>query len=647
MNYPQLALSGVGLGGAYALLSSGVVTIYRGTGVPNFAHGAMAMFSAFLFFELRDEHGWSAVAAMPLTVLIGGATGVLFHFLVMRRLKDSPLLAKILATLALLTLLQGLALLWFDVVSRTPRAVLPQRLVSIGSYNAVSDRLWLAVVAVAIALVLSAVSHRTRLGLAVRAISESEKGAVLLGYSPNLLSVITWGTGAALAAVAGILVSPIAGLDAHALSLLIVPVFSAALIARFSSYVVAMLASLAIGAAQSILQAYTAPGEWWQWFVRGTGRAEAFPAFVTIVAMIASGKVIPSRGAISHGRLPLSPRPQRLVWFTLAGTGAASLLLGVLSRSWVSALTTTLIAATIALSLVVLTGFAGQISLGQMAFAGVAGLVTARVADGWGVPFPLPILISALVAAVLGVLIGLPALRVRGPSLAIVTLSAAWVCQRMLFQDAQVVGSDFPRVPAPALFGATLGPRAFGYFCLGVLTLMALVVSNLRRSRTGRRFLTVRENERAAAAAGVNVKQIKIQAFVISAFIAGLGGSLLAYQSRVFAYERFTVFESLFYFVNAYIGGIAMVAGAIAAGIGVSGGLFAKLLSSWGAAEYHRVIAGLGLLIAIQVHPDGLASTAAVVRKHRHHRRKALETKDIVAVVPASVQLEAADRGSP
>lgn len=646
MNYPQLALSGIGLGGAYALLSSGVVTIYRGTGVPNFAHGAVAMFCSFLFFNMRDERGWSSIVAMPVAIVAGGLIGVLFHFLVMRRLKASPLLAKILATLALLTLLQGLALLWFDVVSRTPPAVLPQRLVKIGSYNLVSDRLWLAVIAVAIALALAAVSYGTRLGLAVRAISESEKGALLLGYSPSALSVVTWGTGSALAAVAGILVSPIAGLDANALSLLIVPVFGAALIARFSSYVVAIAASLAIGAAQSVLQAYSAPGEWWQWFVRGTGRAEAFPAFVIIVAMIASGKVIPSRGAISHGRLPLSPRPQHLARFTIAGVAIASLMLAVLSRSWVSALTATLIAATIALSLVVVTGFAGQISLGQMAFAGIAGLVTARLTEDWGVPFPLPILMSALGAAALGVLVGLPSLRVRGPSLAIVTLSAAWVCQRMVFQDSQIVGSEFPRVPAPSLFGTALGPRAFGFFCLGVLTVTALLVSNLRRSRTGRRFLTVRENERAAAAAGVNVSQVKIQAFVISAFISGLGGSLLAYQSRVFAYERFTVFESLFYFVNAYIGGIGMVAGAIAAGIGVNGGFFAKLLNSWGAEEYHRIIAGLGLLIAIQLHPDGLASTAAVIRQHRHHRRKAIETKDVVEDLPDVVEPEGAHHGA-
>jgi branched-chain amino acid transport system permease protein len=130
----------------------------------------------------------------------------------------------------------------------------------------------------------------------------------------------------------------------------------------------------------------------------------------------------------------------------------------------------------------------------------------------------------------------------------------------------------------------------------------------------------VRENERAAAAAGVSVPHVKLQAFAISAFIAGVGGSLLAYQARVFSFERYTVFESLFVIVSAYIGGIGMVVGAVVAGTPVAGGILAKLLSEWGIGEEHRVIAGVGLLIAIQLHPDGLASTPALFRLHRRHK---------------------------
>ena len=551
-NLIQFALLGLGLGGAYALLAIGVVTIYRGTGVPNFAQGAVAMFSAFMFFTFRDDREWSTWPALVAAVLFGAALGVGFHFLVMRRLRTSPILARIVATLALLTLLQGLALLWFDIRTATPATVLPQKLVNIGSYAVVSDRLWLAAIAIVIGVALTLLSRYTKFGLAVQAIAENEKGAQLQGYSPNLLGAITWGLGCALAAVAGVLVSPISGLDANALTLLVVPVFGAALIARFSSYLLAIVAAFGIGAVQSIMQGYAQAGEWWEFVWKGPGRAEAFPALVIIVAMMLSGRLIPSRGAVSLGRMPLSPYPRHLTRLTVIAGGATLALLLLLSRSWVTSLTTTLISAIIALSLVVVTGFAGQISLGQMAFAGLAGLLTSRLATDLGLPFPLPVLVSGIVAALLGVLIGLPSLRIRGPSLAIVTLSAAWVMQRVIFQDTDLVGDGgFARVPQPSLFGWDLDFRAFGVFTLVVFIVLALMVSNLRRSRTGRRFLTVRENERAAGAAGVAVAKVKLQAFAISAFIAGVGGSLIAYQSRVFAFERFTVFESLFLIVSA------------------------------------------------------------------------------------------------
>lgn len=503
----QFAILGLGLGGAYALLAIGVVTIYRGTGVPNLAQGAVAMFCAFMFFNLRDDRAWSTTSAMVATIAIG----VGFHFLVMRRLRMSPMLARVVATLALLTLLQGLALLWFDVATTTPPTVLPRSLVELGPFTIVSDRLWLATIAVAIGAALALLSYTTKLGLAVRAIAENEKGAQLQGYSPNQLSALTWGLGCALAAVAGVLVSPSAGLDANALPLLIVPVFGAALIARFSSYGLAIVAAFGIGAVQSMLRGYAQPGEGWEFLWKGPGPAEAFPAVVIIVAMMLSGKLIPSRGALSLGRMPLSPYPRHLIRFTAIGGALVLVLLLTLSRSWVTSLTSTIIASVIALSLVVVTGFVGQVSLGQMAFAGFAGLLTSRLATNIGVPFPITIVLSGVIAALLGVLIGLPSLRVRGPSLAIVTLSAAWVLQRVVFQDSDLVGDGgYARVPTPSLAGSDLEYRAFGVFALGTLILLSLMVSNLRRTRTGRRFLTVRENERAAAAAGVSVGGVKL-----------------------------------------------------------------------------------------------------------------------------------------
>ena len=621
MNLLQFSILGLGLGGAYALLAIGVVTVYRGTGVPNFAQGAMAMISAFVFFKLRDDSGMSTALALPLTILFGVLIGVAFHLLVMRQLRSSPVLAKIVATLALLTLLQGLALLLFEVQSSTPSAVLPAKVVRFLDFNVVTDRLYLAAVAVVLAAMLALVSHSSKTGLAVRAIAENEKGTTLLGYSPDFLGALTWGLGGGLAALAGVLLSPIAGLDANALTLLIVPVFGAALIGKFSSYTWTTIGALVLGMGQSILQQYTQPGRWYAFLWSGSGRVDAFPALIIIVTMVIAGRLLPSRATPRLARMPFSPRPRHLVSASVVGLAIGVPFVLLASRSWVTALTSSLIAAIVALSLVLVTGYVGQISLGQLAFAGVGGVTVAKLTGALDMPFPFPVLIGALVAAAAGAIIGLPSLRVRGPSLAIVTLSAALILQKMVFQDIHFFGGDsYARVPAPALFGMRLDAQRFALFVMGSYIVLTLGVANLRRSMTGHRFLSVRENERAAAAAGISVARTKLLAFSLSAGIAGYAGGLLVYQVRVFAPERFTIIESMFVIVTVYIGGIGMVAGALLAGLAVSGGLFSKVLSAADLEEYRRVIAGGVLLIAIQLHPDGLASIPEVFRRHRRRR---------------------------
>src|SRR5690606_36425042 len=192
MSVLQFALLGLGLGGAYALLALGLVMIYRGTGVLNFAQGAVAMICAYVFFALRDDLGWPVAAAGVLTLLFATVLGLAFYLLVMRQLRNSPVLARIIATLALLLLLQGLATLLFDVRTKTPPSVVPAAPVTVLGTAIPMDRVILAAVAVALAAALALVSRHTRAGLAVRAISDSEKGASLSGLSPVLIGAATW-----------------------------------------------------------------------------------------------------------------------------------------------------------------------------------------------------------------------------------------------------------------------------------------------------------------------------------------------------------------------------------------------------------------------------------------------------------------------
>lgn len=616
MDVLQFALLGLGLGGAYALLALGLVTIYRGSGVLNFAQGAVAMFSAFVFFTLRDDEGMSQLPALLLTLLFAGLLGGLFYLLVMRRLRNSPVLARIVATLGLLLLLQGLAFVVFDVATRSPAPVMNAEAVDLFGRAIPRDRLEVAAVAVLLALALAAVSRWTRIGLAVRAISDSEKGASLSGLSPVRIGALTWAVGFMLASVAGVLISPSSGLDANALTLLIVPVFAAALIARFTSFGVAVVAGLALGMTQSALQLVAPDGGWYTWLWSGPGRSQAIPAMVVVLAMIFSGKLLPARGEVVRGRLPISLPARYRVIGPVIGLAAGLAFIYSVRSAWLAAFVITLAGILISLSVVVVTGFVGQVSLAQVAFAGIGGLVTAKLSDD--LPFLLVLLVSGLVAMAVGILVGLPSLRVRGPSLALVTLAVAYVCQVAVFSDGRIFGNvGYNRVEPAALFGHDLSTQQYAVFVL-VLTLLAMAgVSWLRMSTLGKRALAVRENEAAAMAAGISVRQYKLGAFAVSAAMAGVGGALLSYQANVFAYERFTVFESLHVVAMAYIGGIGMASGAIFAGLGAAGGLFSQLLSTWGAEGYQGVIAGAALLVAIQLHPDGLASLGHSIRALR------------------------------
>lgn len=639
MTVLQFLLLGLGLGGAYALLALGLVTIYRGTGVLNFGQGAVAMFSAYVFFNLRDDHGVSSVVAGLVTLVFAALLGIAFYVLVMRQLRNSPVLARIVATLALLLLLQGLAILLFDVQTKSPAPVVSSAAVDVFGLAIPRDRIVLALVAVVLALVLSLISRRTKLGLAIRAISDSEKGASLSGLSPVLIGAFTWAVGFALAALAGVLLSPIAGLDANVLTLLIVPVFAAALIARFSSFWMAVAAGLALGMAQSALQLVPSDGAWWTWLWSGPGRPQAIPAMIVIVAMIFSGRLLPARGEVVRGRLPVSLPPRYRVIGPVLALVVGLVFISTVRSSWLSAGVVTLAGILIALSVVVVTGFLGQISLAQVAFAGIGGLATALLSGS--LPFPVVLVLSGLVAMLVGVLVGLPSLRVRGPSLALVTLAAAYVCQVAVFSDGRIFGgTGFNRVDQPSLFGRELGSQAFAVVVLVIVVAAGVGVTSLRQSTLGRRALAVRENEAAAMAAGINIKAYKLGGFALSALMAGVGGSLLGYQANVFSYERFSVFESLHVVAMAYIGGIGMASGAIFAGLGAGGGLFSQLLSVWGVDSYQSVIAGGVLLLAIQLHPDGIASLAHSIRQAKERRRAKAADKGGPGGPPGAEALE-------
>jgi ABC-type branched-subunit amino acid transport system permease subunit len=277
-----------------------------------------------------------------------------------------------------------------------------------------------------------------------------------------------------------------------------------------------------------------------------------------------------------------------------------------------------IIAAIIGLSSVVVTGYVGQISLAQYAFAGLAAFTTAKLAIE-GVAFPWAPLIAVAITTGVGVLVGLPALRVRGMTLAVATLAAAVAIEELVFNSPSLNG--LTDVPRPRLFGHDLGFLAsgsdnfravFAVMALIVLAVCCLAVANLRRSPTGLRWLAVRSNERAAAAGGVDVRGAKLGAFAISSALAGLGGALLAYELPALSPQQFMVVGALAVLALCYLGGIGTISGALIAGALASGGVLTQLQggATGEASSYQFAISGILLIVVVILYPDGISIAA-------------------------------------
>ncbi|MGH9191945.1 MAG: ABC transporter permease [Acidimicrobiales bacterium] len=616
---------GLGAGAAYAAIAMALVTTYRGTGVINIAQGTMAMWAAFVYDELRRRgdlvlpvgrvhlgDGLSTWPALAVGVATVALLGLILHLVVFRPLRSAPPLAKVVASVGVAVTLQALAVLRFGTGRRAVPPALPDDPVRVGALTFSRDRIWFAALVVAIAVMLWAYGRFTRAGLATRAAAESERGAILLGYSPDRLAAATWVLAAVVGGAVAVLVSPTVGLEPVSWTLMVVPGLACALVGRLTSVGVACVAGLALGAIESEITLLSA-GDWWpDWATVGV--AQTLPLLVIVAALFLLGRHLPARGAATADPLPPVPTPRVRppVVGTLVAAGVAALLLT--EGSYRFGVITSMIVALLALSLVVLTGFVGQISLAQAAFAGSAGFVLSKI--GTGLPFPLPLLVAALAATALGLLVAVPALRVRGVQLAVVTLAAGVAIEQFVFQNPKLTPTSGNLIPDPRIFGIDLAVRRgadlarwqFGILVLVVLALAALAVANLGRSGTGRGLLAVRSNERAAASVGVDVAAAKLIAFGMSAFLAGLGGALIGYSRGQLSATSFGVSVSLTLLAFAYLGGITSIGGALVAGTLAPLGIgYVVLDRAADLGEHYLLVSGVLLVATAILNPGGIA----------------------------------------
>jgi branched-chain amino acid transport system permease protein len=630
--YGAAALLGLGPGGVYAVLGLGLVLVYRSSGVVHLAQGALAMFTTYEFAELRDvgdlvfpvvgmpprlhlsDHPTFALAfgvSLGMAVVLGlGA-----YLLVFRPLRGAPPVTTVVAGVGVMIAFEAVAVIQFGSDQRFVAPVLPRHPLSVFGTTVPSDRLLLAAIAVAAAAALWAVSRWTRFGLATLAVSEDPEALALLGSSPVAVGAVNWAMATVLGGLAGILIAPINAPDPLTYTLLVVPALAAALVGRLSSFAVTVAAAFGLGVAQSILLPLSQDLSW----LNQPGLRDGLPFVVIAVVAVRRGQLVPGRGAAAPSRpLPAAapaPRPLRGL---VIGVPAAVVALLVLPGAYQIGLERSFAGAAVCLSFVVLTGYVGQLSLAQTALAGLAGFTLARLAS-LHVPFPLAPLLATAAAAAAGGVLGLVARRVRGVDLAVVTLAAGVTIQEMVFASPVLTGGlAGSHVPSPRVFGLRLGLDGgsagigYGLLALTVLAACCYGVARLRGGDRGRRMLAVRSNERAAAAAGVDVSRTKLAAFVLSAGLAGLGGCLIGYGQGQLSYDSFGVSASLLFLAVAAVGGVTAIRGALLGGLLIPGGLAftaADRLAHIG--RYQLLISGLALLVTVVLAPAGLAARRA------------------------------------
>ena len=603
----RFALLGLGLGALYALASQGLLVIYRGSGVLSFAHGAVGMVGAYLQWELKVKHGWPSPAAWVVAVAVCALIGALAHMLVMRQLKRASPLARIVATLGMLILIQSYAVIRYGARVTQLKSELPETPITIAGMTVSIDRFILLGIAIVLTFALHMLYARTKFGIATTAVAENQRAAATVGLSPDRIAALNWALGSALAGVAGILIAPIVSLQVAVMTNVVLAAMAAALFARFSSFPLALLGGLLLGILQTESDRYIQP--------HLPGASQSLPAIAIVLWMVARGQALPLRDFFLQ-RLPAVGSGRVRPGVVVGALVMVMFLANNFPKRWQEAWITTFAIGIILLSVVVVTGYAGQLSLAQFALAGFGALVAGRVMDVFGWPFLPAVILGVIASAPVGALFALPAVRSRGINLAIATLGLGTAMELMVFRNGALTGGYAGTIVGrPTLFGididSTRTPGRYATVCLIAFAIACLVVSNVRRGRSGRRLLAVRTNERAAAALGISVPGVKVYAFALSAGIAGLGGCMLALRQETVIYGNiFPNFQSILTVAWGFIGGIGFLFGPMSGSTLAPGSLGANISNSIfdGVSRWVPLIGGLIAIVLVLQNQDGITN---------------------------------------
>ena len=610
----ETLLIGALTGLAYAVLGAGLVLVYRATKVINFAYGEIGAFGAAILAKLVLDYRWNFFLALAAVLVVGALLGAAVELGVVRRLFTAPRLILLVATIGVAQLVFVFQLL-LPGVDRTARYPSPiDRSLDVGNLVLRSEHFMVVAFVPAVIATLAYLLTRTPYGIAIRASAENAPRAELVGISTKRVSTMVWVVAGVLATLTAVLINPlrgtIVGLPSQALGpSLLLRALTAGLAGGLVSLPRTLVGGLVVGIVEAVMFVNVSSP--------GAVDAVLFVAVLALVLFRRGGAVAEETGSWS-----LTPKvkavPQRLagLWWVrrlnllvaVGGIALAAVLPLVFTKSSQTFLfSRVLLYAIAALSVTVLIGWGGQLSLGQMAFAGLGAFVTAGLVDR-GMPFGMAVAYATIGGVVAALLIGFPALRVRGLFLAVTTLAFAVAARGYVFtHDVFLSENTVVFLPRGEWLGIDFSSqRAYYYLCLVVLVACIFVVARLRASGIGRSIIAVRDNEAAAASFTVAPAVTKLVAFAVAGALAALCGALLGGLRVQFGADAFPPDDSLRIVAMTVIGGLGSIGGAILGAVYVIGlpALFGNN------ATVGLATSGIGLLILLLYLPGGLAQLA-------------------------------------
>jgi len=611
--------------GAFAMFALGIAAIYRASRVLNLAHGAMAMVPAYVYYTLADLLHLNRFVALFGAIISGALLGVGVEWLFVRRLRPQGPTAQTVGTVAVTGLLVAATAQIFGSSSILVSDVFPDRAIEVLDKKIAYGSLGLFVVGVVASLAMFAFFKYTAYGLAMRGAAQNRTAARLMGVDPDRAASVAWALGGGLAGLAGVLLAALNTLDPYTMALQVLPAFVAALIGGIESLVGALVGALAVGLVYGIVPSLARLP-----IIGATmgsaGAAQLVLTITVLVTMMLRGRRVAGTeeagAGFAGGQTFKYLDPGRYTNRVLVAFVLLAIFPWVVRTSILGSSLKAMQFALIAMSLVLLIGWVGQISLAQATFVGLGAFMTAMAGREFGLGFPLTLVVGALAGTVAAVVLGAVALRVRGLYLAVATLIFAWMGQEYLFR-ARWMGVEGGSSLLPAEIIGTPGSipsfdltsrRVLYFVLLAVLVAVMIGAANLRDTRTGRAFFAVRGSEMAAASLGIDVTRTKLVAFAVSGALAGLAGTLVALEQGVVVPAQFVYTESLQFLAIAVVGGLSSLGGAVAAGV-----LFAALtevffqvpaLEGW----LPTVSAGL-LAVVLLLYPGGLAAAPEGLRR--------------------------------